>query len=235
VRLGLKDFYEWEDFEEVLDWQLKQVGSSMEEMKRVGVKHFPRKTPMYLKDGEEYWFNTNTGKIELFSTDFAEWGYDPMPVYKDHGEAPSGYLRLIYGRLPMHTFGRTLNNPYLWELKNEPNLWVNPKVAKLYGIENGQEVWLKNLKGKVSSFGIKVRVTERIRHDSVFLPHGFGNKGRIFVNGKVEEMSRAYGRGIADSEMVYKVEKDPITGGTGMRNNFVTILTENPHKKEELS
>ena len=112
---------------------------------------------------------------------------------------------------------------------------MNPKVAKIYGIENGQEVWLKNLKGKVSSFGIKVRVTERIRHDSVFLPHGFGNKGRIFVDGKVEEMSRAYGRGISDSEMVYKIEKDPITGGTGMRNNFVAILTENPHKKEELS
>ena len=235
VRLGLKDFYEWEDFEEVLDWQLKQVGSSMEEMKRVGVKHFPRKTPMYLKDGEEYWFNTNTGKIELYSTDFADWGYDPLPVYKDHGEPLAGFLRLIYGRLPMHTFGRTLNNPYLAELRSEPVLWVHPKVAKIYGIENGQEVWLKNFKGKVSSFGIKVRVTERIRHDSVFLPHGFGNKGRIFVNGKVEEMSRTYGRGIADSEMVYKVEKDPVTGGTGMRNNFVTILTENPHKKEQLS
>ncbi len=235
VRLGLKEFYEWEDFEEVLDWQLKQVGSSMEEMKRVGVKHFPRKTPMYLKDGEEYWFNTNTGKIELYSTDFADWGYDPLPVYKDHGEPPAGFFRLIYGRLPMHTFGRTLNNPYLAELRSEPVLWVHPKVARIYDIENGQEVWLKNFKGKVSSFGIKVRVTERIRHDSVFLPHGFGNKGRIFVNGKVEEMSRTYGRGISDSEMVYKVEKDPVTGGTGMRNNFVTILTENPHKKEELS
>ncbi len=232
LRLGLKDFYEWEDFEEVLDWQLKQVGSSMEELKKVGVKHFPRKTPMYLKPGEEYWFNTNTGKIELYSTDFAEWGYDPMPVYKDHGEPPAGFLRLIYGRLPMHTFGRTLNNPYLWELKNEPVLWVNPKVAKLNAIENGQEVWLKNFKGKVSSFGIKVRVTERIRHDSVFLPHGFGNKGRIFVDGKKLEMSRTYGRGISDSEMVYKIEKDPVTGGTGLRNNFVTILTENPHKKE---
>ena len=235
IRLGLHDFYEWEDFEEVLDWQLKQVGSSIEEMKRIGVKHFPRKTPMYLKPGEEYWFNTNTGKIELYSTDFADWGYDPLPVYKDHGEPPAGFLRLIYGRLPMHTFGRTLNNPYLWELKNEPALWVNPKVAKIYGIDNGQEVWLKNEKGKISSFSIKVRVTERIRHDSVFLPHGFGNKGRIWVNGKKEEMSRTYGRGISDSEMVYRIQKDPVTGGTGMRNNFVTILTENPHKKEELS
>ena len=233
LRLGLKDFYEWEDFEEVLDWQLRQVGSSIEEMKRVGVKYFPRKTPMYIDDYDEpYWFNTNTGKIELYSTDFAEWGYDPMPVYKPHPETPPGMLRLIYGRVPMHTFGRTLNNPNLFELRKDPELWVNPKVARIYGIENGQMVWLKNHKGKVSSFPVKVRITERIRHDSVFLPHGFGNKGRIFVDGKVMEMSRAYGRGISDSEMISDVRIDPETGGTGMRSNFVQILTEDPHQSK---
>ncbi len=235
LRLGLKDFYEWEDFEEVLDWQLKQVGSSMEEMKKLGVKHFPRKTPIYLKKDEDYWFNTNTGKIELYSTDFAEWGYDPMPTYKPHGDIPAGYLRLIYGRIPMHTFGRTLNNPYLNELKNEPKLWVNPKVARIYGLNNEQEVWLQNPKGKISSFSIKVRITERIRHNSVFLPHGFGNKGRIFVDGKVQEMHLTYGRGISDAEMISNVLIDPETGGTGMKNNFVKILTDNPYKKETTS
>ncbi len=236
LRLGLHDFYEWEDFEEVLDWQLKQVGSSLEELKKVGVKYFPRKTPLYLNEDEPYWFNTNTGKIELYSTDFAAWGYDPMPVYKDHGDPPPGYLRLIYGRLPMHTFGRTINNPNLFELRQEPRLWVHPKVARLYGLTNGQEVWLQNPKGKVSSFSIKVRITERIRHDSVFLPHGFGNKGKIVTEKGEIKQTRAYGRGILDSEMIYNIEKDPITGGTGLRNNFVKILTEKPqHKKQAVS
>ncbi len=122
-----------------------------------------------------------------------------MPVYKPHPEPPPGMLRLIYGRVPMHTFGRTINNPNLFELKKEPALWVHPKVAKLYDLKQGQEVWLKNHKGKVSSFSVPVRITQRIRHDSVYLPHGFGNKGRIFVDGKKLEMSRAYGRGILDS------------------------------------
>lgn len=232
IRLGLHDFYQWEHFEEVLDWQLKQVGSSMAEMKEVGVKHFPRKEPLYLDEEQEHWFNTNTGKIELVSTDFELWDYDPLPVYKSHGEAPDGFLRLIYGRLPMHTFGRTLNNPNLNDLKNEPKLWVHPKVARIHDISNDQEVWLKNPKGKISSFSIKVRVTERIRHDSVFLPHGFGNKGRIKIDGEILEMSRTYGRGISDAELISNIEIDPETGGTGMRNNFVSILTENPYKKE---
>ncbi len=237
LRLGLKDYYEYEHYDEVLDWQLRQVGSSLEEMKEIGVKYFPRKTPMYIDEytDEPYWFNTNTGKIELYSTDFAEWGYDPLPVYRPKPEGPAGYLRLIYGRLPMHTFGRTINTPHLYELRHEPVLWVHPKVAKLYDLTNGQEVWLKNPKGKVSNFSIKVRITERIRHDSVYLPHGFGHKGKIFVDGKEIKMSRAYGRGIADSELISDVLIDPETGGTGMRNNFVTILTENPHKKEVVS
>ncbi len=233
IRLGLKDYYTWENYEEVLDWQLKQVGSSLEEMKKIGVKHFPRKTPMYLNEDEPYWFNTNTGKIELYSTDFAEWGYDPLPVYRDHGDPPPGYLRLIYGRVPMHTFGRSINTPHLFELKKEPLLWVHPKVAKIYGITNGQEVWLKNKNGKVSAFSVKVRVTERIRHDSVFLPHGFGHNSKIKVGDEIIELSRANGRGIADSELIDEVLIDPETGGTGMRNNFVTILTENPHKNKK--
>jgi thiosulfate reductase/polysulfide reductase chain A len=233
LRLGLKDFYDYETYDEVLDWQLKQVGSSLEEMKKIGVKHFPRKKPLYLKEGEEHWFNTNTGKIELYSTDLEGWGYDPLPVYKDHGEVPAGYLRLIYGRLPMHTFGRTINTPHLFDLKNEPALWVNPKVAKVFGIDNGQEVWLQNPKGKISSFSVKVRVTERIRHDSVYLPHGFGHNSTLFVGDKKIEMTRANGRGISDAEMISDVLIDPETGGTGLRNNFVTILTEKPEPKEE--
>jgi thiosulfate reductase/polysulfide reductase chain A len=231
LRLGLKDYYEWETLEELLDWQLKQVGSSIKEMKEIGVKHFPRKKELYINEEEGHYFNTNTGKIELVSTDFQEWGYDPLPVYKSHGDVPAGFLRLIYGRLPMHTFGRTLNNPNLYDLKNEPKLWVHPKMARIYGVENDQEVWLQNPKGKVSSFSVKVRVTERIRHDSVFLPHGFGNKGKITVDGEVISMSRTYGRGISDAEMIENVAIDPETGGTGLRNNFVTILTEKPVEK----
>ncbi|MDZ7614603.1 MAG: hypothetical protein U5K51_13565 [Flavobacteriaceae bacterium] len=30
---------------------------------------------------------------------------------------------------------------------NENNLWVNPKVAKIEGLKNKQEVWLQNQDG----------------------------------------------------------------------------------------
>jgi thiosulfate reductase / polysulfide reductase chain A len=45
-KMGLEDYFAWNSIEEMLDWQLKQVGSSLEEMKRIGVKNYPRELPM---------------------------------------------------------------------------------------------------------------------------------------------------------------------------------------------
>ena len=227
LRMGLDKYFPWKNFEEILDWQLKQVGSSLEEMKKVGVKSFDREEALYLEKGEDYFFNTNTGKIELYSTDLDAMGYDPMPVYREHPQPEDGFYRLIYGRVPMHTFGRTTNNKLLNELRSENHLWVNPKVAKLLYLEPEQEVWLRNQDGVLSTFPVKVRITERIRFDSVYLPHGFGQKNN--------KMKTAFGKGAADSELITRVEIDDVTGGTGMRGNFVEILVEKPQKEEAKS
>ena len=224
-RLGLGDYFPYEDYAEVLDWQLKQVGSSLEEMKRNGVKRFERTSrPLYLKEDEDLRFNTPSGKIDLYSAEFESLGFDPIPNYVAHEEPPVNFYRLIYGRAPMHTFSRTANNPNLTDLMSENDVWVNPKVAKIWGLHNGQKVWLKNQDGVVSSFPIKVRITERIRFDSVYMVHGFGHARK--------ELSRAYGQGASDTEMITKVPVDPIMGGTGLRANFVTFLVEKPETVE---
>ena len=226
-RLGLGEYFNYNDFKEVIDWQLKQIGSSLEEMEKIGVKNFPRKSgPLYLNEDETYHFPTLSGKIELFSHELKNLGFDPMPKYTKHPEPPVGYYRLNYGRAPMHTFSRTANNPNLNDLKSENDLWVNPRVARILGIKAGQKVWLKNQDEVVSDFSIKVRITERVRWDSVYMVHGFGHNNK--------KLSRAYGKGINDTQLISQVAVDPIMGGTGMRGNFVTILTENPHKNTEI-
>jgi thiosulfate reductase / polysulfide reductase chain A len=104
----------------MLDWQLKQLDTSLEEMMRIGVKNYPRPyDDLYFMKDEEIEFNTNSGKIELYSTSMAAAGFDPMPVYTPHEEPPEGYYRLNYGRAPMHTFARTANNPNLTALMDE--------------------------------------------------------------------------------------------------------------------
>ena len=220
-RLDLEAYFPWKNIEEMLDWQLQQIGSSLEEMKRTGVKTFSRESgDLYYADGEEVEFNTNTGKIELYSTDFEDNGFDPMPTYTAHEEPPEGFYRLIYGRAPMHTFSRTANNPYLTDLMAENSVWVNPKVANMWELKDDQYIWLRNQDGAISQFPIKVRVTERIRWDSVYMVHGFGHDQT--------RLKRSYGKGASDTSLITRVHVDPIMGGTGMRGNFVTFLVEKP-------
>lgn len=225
LKLGLEEYFPWKDIEDVLDWQFKKVGSSLEEMKKIGVKEFEKEDYLYMPDGAEWEFNTPSGKIELFSNMLAAEGYDAMPKYTEHKQNPAGFFRLIYGRVPMHTFGRTVNNPYLNGLRSENHLWVNPIVAKDWGIENNQEVWLQNQDGVITDFPVKVRITQRINSDAVYLPHGFG--------GDNKKMTRAYGKGASDSELITNVKIDKETGATGMRENFVTFLLEEPKKEEK--
>lgn len=223
-KLGLQDYFKWETVEEELDWKFKKMGTSLKEMQKIGVKVFDKEEKLYLYDGEQYYFNTDTGKIELYSLDLEEKGYDPLPKYTEHKQPDYGFYRLIYGRAPMHTFGRTANNPNLVDLRSENKLWVNPKVAKIIDLKQDQKVWLRNQDGVVSKFPIKVRITERIRYDSVYMVHGFGKTNK--------SLSRAYGKGASDSNLITNVKIDPIMGGTGMRENFVEILISNPHKEE---
>ena len=76
-----------------------------------------------------------------------------------------------------------------------------------------------------SSVLAKVRVTERIRWDCVYMVHGFGHSEK--------GLSRAFGKGASDAELITRTQDDPIMGGTGMRGNFVTFQLEKPEKEVE--
>ncbi|MDJ0908746.1 MAG: molybdopterin-dependent oxidoreductase [Woeseiaceae bacterium] len=217
LRLGLDEYFPWADYSEKLDWQLRQVGSSLEEMQRIGVKNFERTRPLYFREGQGVAFRTPSRKIELYSQQLAEQGFDPMPVYTPPDPVPRGYYRLNYGRMPAHTFGKTTNNPLLFELSPENQLWVNPLVAGEHKLESGDYVRLAGTNGVISN-RIRVRVTQRIGPDSVFMAHGFGHKSK--------RLRLTAGVGADDSELMDNVKVDPIMGGTGMRANFVTFVRE---------
>jgi thiosulfate reductase/polysulfide reductase chain A len=216
-RLDLDEYFPWEDYSEKLDWQLRQVGSSLEELQKIGVKNFPRKRPLYMPENERVVFRTPSRKIEFYSKQLADKGFDPMPVYTPPDPVPEGFYRLNYGRMPAHTFGKTVNNPLLFQLSPENQVWVNPLVANEWSLKNGDYVRLGGTNGVVSN-RVRIRVTERIGPDSVFMAHGFGHKSK--------RLRLAAGVGADDSELMGNIKIDPIMGGTGMRANFVTFVKE---------
>lgn len=214
IKLGLGKYFPWQNMEEYLDVRLHKIGSSLEELKQKGIIELKERQPLYFEDGIPEEFDTPTGKIELYSNVLAHHGFDPIPQYTEHEKPPEGFYRLLYGRAPTHTFGRTTNNPILTETMLENEVWVNKKVAKLHGFNHGQYVVLVNQDGAKSS-KIKVKVTERIRHDCVYMVHGFGHRDK--------RMRKSFLKGADDNQLITKIKIDPIMGGTGMRVNFVTF------------
>ena len=72
-----------------------------------------------------------------------------------------------------------------------------------------------------------MRVTERIRPDSVYLVHGFGHNRNM--------LSRAFGKGINDIQLITNIKIDPIVGSTGMRANFVEFVSPSEQREETKS
>lgn len=102
-------------------------------------------------------------------------------------------------------------------MMNENEVWVNETIVKRYGLKNGDYVRLKNQDGIISN-RVRLKSTQRIRSDCVFMVHGFGHSAKTW--------KFPYGKGASDSRLVTRYEVDPLMGGTGMNVNFVTIETE---------
>lgn len=213
-KLDLDRFFKWKTIEEYLDHRLQKAGSSLKEMQRVGVKVLKRDTPLYFADGEDIEFFTDSGKIELYSPTLEGHGFDPVPQYTAHDQPPDGYYRLLYGRSPAHSFGRTTNNPILTQLDPENEVWINSHVAKEWGLKNGQYIRLENQDNVVAG-PVRVKITERIRTDCVYMVHGFGHTQK--------KMKRSYRKGASVADLITRTKTDPVMGAIGMRMNFVTI------------
>ena len=93
----------------------------------------------------------------------------------------------------------------------------HPDAARPRGLATGHRVRLKSQDGALS-LPVRVRVTERIRPDCVYLAHGFGHTA--------PGLNLARGVGADDTGLMTRVKVDPLMGGTGMRANFVTVMAE---------
>ena len=214
-KLGLSAFFPWKDGEEYLAKRCEAGGVNFVELKQKGVILKPGKSP-YISATNEPEFGTPSGKIELYSAQLKEKGLDPVPKYTRHPQPAEGFFRLLFGRSPLHTFSRTTNNFMLTDLHKENDLWINAKKGKELGLKSGDYVYLVNQAGIKSPGRIRVKLTQRLRDDAVYMYHGFG------VHSKA--MSRADGKGIADDDLITDIAIDPLMGGTAMRRNFVKIV-----------
>ena len=219
LRLGLEDFFSWKTAEEYLNARLSSVNLNLAKLREQGGVAVQKGKP-WLSDFEAEGkspFATESGKIELYAASLEKSKLKPLPEYEPVAEPPAGFFRLIYGRSPVHTFSRTTNTPLLSELFPENEIWVNADTAEQLGLKSGDRVMLEN-QDKARSGPIRVKATQRIRQDCVYMVHGFGHDA--------PGLSRAHRRGASDAALQTKYVLDPISGGAGLRVNFVKLVKE---------
>ncbi len=218
-RVGLGAWFPWKDAKDYVRTRLAQKGLSYEELAEKGVL-LGKPAPTCEEEGAPVGAATESGKIVLYSKELQALGFDPLPNYYPQEEAPAGSFRLLSGRSPLHTFGRTTNNRLLAEPYPENEVWLNADAARaLPGFEdrplaNGEKVVLVNQDG-VRSNPVRAKLTQRIRGDCVYLVHGWGQTAK--------RQRYAYGRGASDAGLTTRYKVDPIMGGTGMNVNFVRV------------
>jgi thiosulfate reductase/polysulfide reductase chain A len=216
IRLGIPQAMPFDHIEDYLAARVRTGGYDWDKLKAEGVIVGPA-VQITVEDGLALEFPTPSGKVEFWSDQLQSKGFDPVPKYTPPEKAPDGFFRLISGRAPVHTFSRTQSNPLLANLMAENEVWVNAATARSLGLKNGQRVNLRNQDGIVSS-PVKVKATQRIRPDTVYLVYGFGQTNPM--------MAAAHRMGASVAQLTTKYRTDPLMGGTSIHSNFVTFVTE---------
>jgi len=173
--------------------------------------------PITVEEGLTLEFGTPSGKVEFWSDQLADKGFDAVPKYTKHPEAPAGHFRLITGRAPGHTFSRTQTNPLLHDLMPENEIWVHVDTAAKLGIRHRDYVQLKNQDGVLSN-RVRVKATQRIREDTLYMVYGFGHPSKM--------LKTAYLKGASAAGLNTRYATDPIMGATSIHGNFVSIVKE---------
>jgi thiosulfate reductase / polysulfide reductase chain A len=214
-RLGLSDYFPWTDPDDHLRKLIEPLGINEQELKSLGAVAFDGKP--YIEGRTEDdgpLFPTQTGKLELVSSVLQDLKLDALPKYEPVEAPPEGYLRLIYGRAPVHSFTRSANNAWLDDLMSENPIWISSTSAAKLRIPDGSKVVVENQDG-VRSPVITLRVTPGMRDDVAYTVHGFGPQAPA--------LKRAYQHGFSDNALMTRMTLDPLTGTTGMRVNFVRL------------
>jgi anaerobic selenocysteine-containing dehydrogenase len=119
------------------------------------------------------------GKVALYNTTFEENGFEPLPVWVEPPESPTGTPGLLekypltfsdFHTSKVYNAGWLRNIPCLREILPYPTLHIHPDAAEARGIRDGDWVIVESPHG---SMKIKAEVHGGIRPDTVMALHGW--------------------------------------------------------------
>lgn len=124
-------------------------------------------------------FMTPTGRIELYSTMFEQFGDDPLPYYEEpimskYRDPKMGkvypYVLTSGARTFTYFHSEQRQIPFLREINPNPEAEINPKLAREKGIADGQWVRIWNQHGECF---YKAKISQIVKEDVIHCRHGW--------------------------------------------------------------
>lgn len=172
-RMGLSKYF-WETDTQALDFILKPVGLTFEEFRRVGMVTGSWQYRSYEKNG----FKTPSKKIELYSNQLKEWGFDPLPIYHEPSESPLSEPELAKEYPLVFTNSKLASYKHAgWrQIKSvrkthpDPLVVINTETARRSGIQEGNRVYIETKRGRITH---KAMLSPNIDPRVIILEHGW--------------------------------------------------------------
>jgi len=182
--LGLGDRFWDGDAEAALNDQISPSGITVEALRKNPGGISFNLQPVYRKymtqkaDGKFTGFNTPSGRMEIFSQNFKDHGYDPLPAWQpplfSSNDEMAGFDKypfiLTSGKILHYCHSQHRALPSLRKAAPYPTLEIHPNTAKALGIQDGEWVILESHTG---SLKLRAKLTDRVHVRVVCTQHGW--------------------------------------------------------------
>jgi thiosulfate reductase/polysulfide reductase chain A len=164
IRLGQAEHWPWKTMEGVCDYRYAPSGVTDSQVLRGGGPPPPRRYRKYETQG----FGTPSGKVEVYSSIFARFGLEPLPVYREPVESPEGSPKLAKeyplilianGRFMPFYHSEMRQLPSAIRAQPDPVADIHPTTALELGIADGDWVCVETLRGKIKQ---RARLTDEV-------------------------------------------------------------------------
>jgi thiosulfate reductase/polysulfide reductase chain A len=213
-RADLGQYFPHDSIKELIEERLKKAGHSLAEIEKKGILKVPADPKENFRgdQGIPSVFPTPSGKAELVPSILKMMKFDDTLDYVEQVRPDEDEFHFTFARIGFHTHARTQDNIWTAEFMPENRLWIHPDAANKRGIKDGDLVKVTVRDGR--SEQIKVKVTLRIRKDTVFMVHGYGHFDK--------RMTTAYRKGASDSNLA-SYAQDPRVGSISMGQSLVKV------------
>jgi anaerobic selenocysteine-containing dehydrogenase len=175
LRLGIGEYFPWEDETALNRWLLEPTGITLEELEAhpEGVEYSPARPGRWKETG----FDTPSGKVEFASQYLKDLGYDELPVYQSPAyrrepDAEYPFVLITGARKLLYLHSRFRNIPRFLTAIPGPEVEMHPDDAARLGVADGETVRVTSRIGALE-LPVKVTAPNEILPGSLQITHGW--------------------------------------------------------------